>query len=286
MTQVLGMPILLYLAVINVVAFAAYGADKYKAQHGQWRIPEKTLLGLALIGGAAGALAGMFTFRHKTKHLSFLILVPLMLVGWIVLLGWMGFTGDNVLETIGLNPMEQSVKDESVDREKVRKMALWLHEKYPKATLQDVYKTCYQDYFGAEHMVKDEETARAYLHQELEQMKGEKMHIISNEMTGWRHKYVRRSLKLVQQGKLDEEALLTDFLQAASHYNNTHARIEQWMREWTEVAAICIEAVPEWADSSLEDELLECAKQAAAVHHSRAYHDAYHPHYRIVKNEK
>lgn len=54
-------------------------ADKYKARKKLWRIPEATLIGVAVIGGSVGALAGMYTFRHKTKHPKFTIGVPLIL---------------------------------------------------------------------------------------------------------------------------------------------------------------------------------------------------------------
>ena len=69
-----------YLAVVNVIAFALYGVDKYQARQGAWRIPEKTLLGLAVIGGSAGALAGMRFFRHKTKHEDFKYGLPVILL--------------------------------------------------------------------------------------------------------------------------------------------------------------------------------------------------------------
>ena len=61
----------IYYICVNVIAFILYGLDKKYAREGRWRIPEKTLLGIALIGGAAGAWIGMQTFRHKTKHMSF-----------------------------------------------------------------------------------------------------------------------------------------------------------------------------------------------------------------------
>ena len=64
-------------AAVNLTAFALYGADKRKSKRGEWRIPERTLLAIALLMGGAGAFAGMRVFRHKTKHLSFRILVPL-----------------------------------------------------------------------------------------------------------------------------------------------------------------------------------------------------------------
>lgn len=70
----------IYYICVNVIAFILYGLDKKYAREGRWRIPEKTLLGIVLIGGAAGAWIGMQTFRHKTKHMSFRTLVPLFAV--------------------------------------------------------------------------------------------------------------------------------------------------------------------------------------------------------------
>ena len=70
----------IYLAAVNITAFILYGADKKKAKRGQWRIPEKTLLGLAAIGGSAGAILGMFLFRHKTKHWYFRYGLPAILI--------------------------------------------------------------------------------------------------------------------------------------------------------------------------------------------------------------
>lgn len=73
---------------INVIAFIAYGIDKYKAKRNKWRISETTLILLAFIGGAVGALLGMKTFRHKTQHWKFKILVPLAFVLWIGGIGY------------------------------------------------------------------------------------------------------------------------------------------------------------------------------------------------------
>lgn len=57
-----------WLIAINLVTFAVYGADKRRARRGAWRVPEKTLFLLPLLGGSVGALLGMRVFRHKTKH--------------------------------------------------------------------------------------------------------------------------------------------------------------------------------------------------------------------------
>lgn len=80
--------LLIYLAVINAVTFLLYGIDKLKAKKNAWRIKESTLLLAALIGGSAGALAGMYTFRHKTKHLKFKLGVPLILILQVAVAIW------------------------------------------------------------------------------------------------------------------------------------------------------------------------------------------------------
>lgn len=72
--------IIKYLLAINVLAFAVYGVDKWKARQGRWRVPEATLLGLAALGGSAGAWVAMQLFRHKTKKNKFRYGVPIMFV--------------------------------------------------------------------------------------------------------------------------------------------------------------------------------------------------------------
>ena len=72
--------ILLYLLIVNAVAFLLMLVDKQSARKKLWRIPESTLLLSAAIGGSIGALAGMYTFRHKTRHLKFTLGVPAILV--------------------------------------------------------------------------------------------------------------------------------------------------------------------------------------------------------------
>lgn len=64
-------------AVMNAVGFALMGADKRRAEKGAFRIPERTLIAVAFMLGGAGSFCGMFVFRHKTKHASFRILLPL-----------------------------------------------------------------------------------------------------------------------------------------------------------------------------------------------------------------
>lgn len=76
MTQYL----LIGLAAVNVAAFAAMGIDKAKAKAGAWRVPEATLFLLAVLGGSVGGILGMQLFRHKTKHKTFTVGFPAILV--------------------------------------------------------------------------------------------------------------------------------------------------------------------------------------------------------------
>ena len=75
----------LYLVAINLIAFFAMGSDKRKAKRRRNRIPEKTLMMLAIIGGSLGANAGMLIFRHKTQHPKFRYGLPLILIIHVVL---------------------------------------------------------------------------------------------------------------------------------------------------------------------------------------------------------
>ncbi len=74
---------LLYLLLINAVGFALMLIDKWKAKHNRWRIKEATLMTVAALGGSVGSLLGMYTVRHKTKHLKFTVGIPLILVAQI-----------------------------------------------------------------------------------------------------------------------------------------------------------------------------------------------------------
>lgn len=77
---------LIYLLLINAVGFGVMLYDKYLAKNNLWRIPEKTLFGIAAFGGSVGCIAGMYTVRHKTKHKSFTFGLPAILIAQVVLL--------------------------------------------------------------------------------------------------------------------------------------------------------------------------------------------------------
>ncbi len=70
----------IYLFIINIIGFLTFWIDKRKAQKGKWRIPEKRLFLFAFLGGGIGCTLGMKVFRHKTKHLSFVIGIPAIMI--------------------------------------------------------------------------------------------------------------------------------------------------------------------------------------------------------------
>ena len=64
---------------VNVITFVVYGIDKLKAKKGKWRVPETTLLQLAIVGGSVGALCGVKMWHHKTMHAKFKYGIPLIM---------------------------------------------------------------------------------------------------------------------------------------------------------------------------------------------------------------
>ena len=76
---------IIYLVIINLIAFLVMYIDKRRAKYGKWRIKEHTLFILALLGGSIGSIAGMYTFRHKTKKMRFVIGFPAILVCEVIL---------------------------------------------------------------------------------------------------------------------------------------------------------------------------------------------------------
>ena len=86
--------VLQYLAIINVIAIVVYGCDKLCAIQHRWRVPEKTLLAIAVVGGSLGALFAMSLFHHKTLHLKFKYGVPVIMMLQVVGVLWLNMSGN------------------------------------------------------------------------------------------------------------------------------------------------------------------------------------------------
>ena len=77
--------ILIYLLIVNLVDFILMGVDKKRARNHEWRVPEAAFFIWAIVGGSIGAILGMYTFRHKTRHWYFVWGMPAILILEVVL---------------------------------------------------------------------------------------------------------------------------------------------------------------------------------------------------------
>ena len=85
--------ILIYFALINLLAFIMFWVDKRAAQNGQWRISEKALIIVSMLGGSVGSLVSMNIFRHKTKKMKFVLGIPIILILQIAFIIYMCYNG-------------------------------------------------------------------------------------------------------------------------------------------------------------------------------------------------
>lgn len=148
---------------------------------------------------------------------------------------------------------------------------------YPQSTLQDVYKAFYQEHFGPEHMITDTAAVRKYLDHELTVM-GDERGALYYEPIGLEGNYVRVYLKAVKDNLITAQELLQAFLDSAA------ARQEpavEWAAKWNTIVEVIDAIKPGFGDSE-RDLLYKASLENQAVHHSRAYNAAYHPHYRII----
>ena len=150
---------------------------------------------------------------------------------------------------------------------------------YPQSTLQDVYKSFYQDRFGPGHMISDTAAFNEYNQYELTVAASDSMPNPYYEPVGAQGRYVRVYLRCVNEGLISADLLFDAFLRSAipaakprRSWANEWSRIEKAARE---VAVICTEEDRE--------SLWQAAKDNQAVHHSEVYGKAYHPHYRIIE---
>ena len=173
----------------------------------------------------------------------------------------------------------------SVDKEAVEAAIKRQVTMYPATTLQDVYKSFYQEAFGPGHIIEDEYSAAAYFHQETSLSTEEPYGGYLYEPTGLDGGYYRVNLYAVNSGTLPAEVLLSAFLRSAEPV--TPEGVKQWKKTWRRVAKVARDFnLPGYeADKEALDEILASDSPDKAVHHSDAYNAAYDPHYRIVRKE-
>ena len=160
-----------------------------------------------------------------------------------------------------------------------------LLEQYPKARLLDIYKSCFQDYMGAEHLVSDTAIVRGYLEQELATTAPADMQLWYWEPCGIYGNYVRVSLRAVHEGLITVDELLNAFIASANSDNRPS--VEDWSAQWRTIIKVIDRMnlnMPEYAqDKQGIEGVLQQGKYA--ISHSPDYRNAYAPHYRIVRRD-
>lgn len=160
-----------------------------------------------------------------------------------------------------------------------------LLEQYPQARLLDVYKSCFQEYMGAEHLVNDTATVQAYLQQELDMTDVEDLQPWYYEPCGMSGSYVRVSLRAVKEGFVSTEDLLKAFIASAN--GGERPSVADWARRWHQIVNIIDFMELQMANYEQDKLFIEevLAQGKYAISHSPDYRDAYAPHYRIVRRD-
>lgn len=172
-----------------------------------------------------------------------------------------------------INAMAQSI-EEFVNRQMTA---------YPQSHLLDIYKSCFQNYMGAEHLVPDSERAKAYLIKELATVNLNELQPWFYEYCGVDGRYVRVSLRAVLENRITTDALLDAFIRSA----NARKRLSvgKLARRWHKIIDTIEDMNLELPDYEHEKLFLDSiiAKGKYATSHSEAYRKTYNPHYRIVE---
>ena len=170
-----------------------------------------------------------------------------------------------------------------IDAASVRSAVERMVADYPHSTLQDIYKSFFQDNFGPGHAVPDSAQAAAWLHGELEKV--DRLDVPLYEPTGYKGNYYRVSLVAIASGKLQADALLSAFLRSVRAVQPSE--VEAWVQEWAQIesviAAMELQLLGYDADTKAIKDMLAAGHYA--VHHSRLYNEHYAPHYRIISKD-
>ena len=164
----------------------------------------------------------------------------------------------------------------------------WVTEmmsQYPQARLLDIYKSCFQDYMGAEHLVADTASVRAYLDQELSTTTLDDLLPWYYEPCGFNGNYVRVSLRTVKEGKIQAGKLIDAFVRSAN--DPDRPTVESWAERWHEITAIIDKMELQLPHQQEDKDFIEMVLSQGkyAISHSPDYRELYSPHYRIIKRE-
>ena len=154
---------------------------------------------------------------------------------------------------------------------------------YPKSRLLDIYKSCFQDYMGAEHLVSDRQRVKAYLDKELNTTSLDDLMLWYYEPCGIDSSYYRVSIRAIKESFVSEDQLLDAFIRSAN--SEKRPSVESWSKRWHMIIGTIDQMkldMPNYQeDKQFIDSVLSVGKYA--ISHSSDYREAYYPHYRIVE---
>ena len=154
---------------------------------------------------------------------------------------------------------------------------------YPKSRLLDIYKSCFQDYMGAEHLVSDRKRVKAYLDEELQTTSLDDLMPWYSEPCGVNGQYIRVSIRAIKENLIAEDMLLDAFIRSAN--SEKRPTVESWRDRWRKIVDTIDQLelnLPNYQqDRAFIDSILSVGKYA--ISHSPEYREAYRPHYRIVE---
>ena len=154
---------------------------------------------------------------------------------------------------------------------------------YPKSRLLDIYKSCFQDYMGAEHLVSDRQRGKAYLDEELNTTSLDDLMLWYYEPCGIDSSYYRVSIRAIKESFVSEDQLLDAFIRSAN--SEKRPTVESWSKRWHMIIGTIDQMkldMPNYQeDKQFIDSVLSVGKYA--ISHSSDYREAYYPHYRIVE---
>lgn len=172
---------------------------------------------------------------------------------------------------------------ESSSVERIKKSVERQLRDYPKSTLQDLYKSFFQDRFGPGHLVNDTSAAGNYLRYELNN--SESFHERYYEPTGYENNYYRVNISVLKENRISYQKYFDAFLRSVEKIDLD--AISEWKEEWSEIESVInsmnldLENFEE--DLKMIHSVLEQGKYA--VHHSEIYNSEYQPHYRIIEKK-
>lgn len=156
-------------------------------------------------------------------------------------------------------------------------------QKYPEATLQDIYKGNFQDKFGPAHLLANREAVMNYIRREMET--AETLEGEDYQPCGWKGDFYQVNLSVIQDGRVSLEEFTDAFIAGANGIDTTLTAV--WIEEWKVLQQAVRRVAPELEgfaeDSTLLSQLLKEGKYV--VHHSRRFNRHYQPHYRIIRKD-